>query len=126
MVVFMKKILIVDDFIEYRYEYKAMLEDLYLIEMAEDLDSAKQVIDEAINLAVIDINLDRYDRSNKDGILLASWIRTNFPNIKILLVSALFINESEIEPPFDSFLKKPMIESRLREEVKRLIEKKRE
>ena len=118
----MKKVLIVDDFIEYRYEYKAMLEDLYEVELAGNLEEAKKKLNDSFHLAVIDINLDRFDRSNKDGVLLARWIRENFPTIKILFVSAFF-NENEIEKVYDSFIRKPIIESVLRKEVEKLIGK---
>lgn len=117
----MKNILIVDDFIEYRYEYKAMLEDFYNIELAENIAEAKAKLDNNFHLAVVDINLDRFDRSNKDGILLAHWIRQNFPGLKIILVSAYF-PEKEVEKVYDSFIQKPIIEDAIRKEVKKLIE----
>lgn len=116
----MKNILIIDDFIEYRYEYKAMLEEFYHVELAENVEEAKGKLDDRFHLAVVDINLDRFDRSNKDGILLAHWIRQDFPGVKIILVSAFF-PEKEVEKVYDSFLQKPIIEHVIREEVERLI-----
>jgi CheY-like chemotaxis protein len=116
----MKNILIVDDFIEYRYEYKAMLEEFYQVELAENADEAKTKLDNQFHLALVDINLDRFDRANKDGILLAHWIRENFPGLKIILVSAFF-PEKEVEAVYDSFIQKPIIEHVIREEVKQLI-----
>jgi len=116
----MKNILIVDDFIEYRYEYKAMLEEFYQVEMAENVEEAKTKLDNRFHLALVDINLDRFDRSNKDGILLAHWIRENFPGLKIILVSAFF-PEKEVEAVYDSFIQKPIIEHVIREEVNQLI-----
>jgi len=118
----MKKVLIVDDFIEYRYEYKAMLQDLYEVELAENLEEAKNKLNNSYHIALIDINLDRFDRSNKDGVLLAQWIKEKFPEIKILFVSALF-SEEEVEKVYDSFIQKPIIEDVLRREVSRLIGK---
>ena len=118
----MKRVLIVDDFIEYRYEYKAMLEDLYEVELAENLEEAKNKLNNLYHIVVIDINLDRFDRSNKDGILLAHWIKEKFPEIKILCVSAVF-TEDEVETVYDSFIQKPIIEDALRKEVKKLIGK---
>ncbi|MGD2086617.1 MAG: response regulator [Candidatus Aminicenantes bacterium] len=116
----MKNILIVDDFIEYRYEYKSMLEEFYHVELAENVEEAKTKLDNQFHLALIDINLDRFDRSNKDGILLAHWIKENLPGLKIILVSAFF-PESEVEEVYDSFIQKPIIEHVIREEVKQLI-----
>lgn len=116
----MKNILIVDDFIEYRYEYKAMLEEFYDVALAENLVEAKSKLDNRFHLAVVDINLDRFERSNKDGILLAHWIRENFPGVKIILVSAFF-PEKTVEKVYDSFLQKPIIEDVIRAEVKKLI-----
>jgi CheY-like chemotaxis protein len=116
----MKNILIVDDFIEYRYEYKAMLEEFYHVELAENAEEAKTKVDSQFHLAMVDINLDRFDRSNKDGILLAQWIRENFPGLKIILVSAFF-PEKEAAAVHDSFIQKPIIEHVIREEVRQLI-----
>ncbi len=116
----MKNILIIDDFIEYRYEYKAMLEEFYHVELAENVEEAKTKLDNQFHLALVDINLDRFDRSNKDGILLAYWIRQNFPGVKIILVSAFF-PEKEVDKVYDSFLQKPIIEHVIREKVKQII-----
>lgn len=118
----MKRVLIVDDFIEYRYEYKAMLEDLYEVDLAENLKEAQEKLNNFFHLAVIDVNLDRFDRTNKDGIILARWMREKFPEIKILLVTAFFTKE-EVEKVYDSFIQKPIIEDVLRNEVKNLIGK---
>jgi len=118
----MKKVMIVDDFIEYRYEYRAMLEDLYEVELAENLEEAKEKLNNSYHIAIIDINLDRFDRSNKDGALLVQWIKEKFPGIKILFVSAIFSKE-EVEKVYDSFIQKPIIEDVLREEVEKLIGK---
>lgn len=115
-----KNILIIDDFIEYRYEYKAMLEEFYHVELAENVEEAKTKLDNQFHLALVDINLDRFDLSNKDGILLAHWIRQNFPGVKIILVSAFF-PEKEVEKVYDSFIQKPIIDHVIREEVNRLI-----
>ena len=118
----MKKGLIVDDFVEYRYEYKAMLDDLYNVELAANLEEAKNKLNNSYHIAIIDINLDRFDRANKDGVLLAQWIKEKFPQIKILFVSAIF-GKKEVEKAYDSFIQKPIIEDLLRREVEKLIGK---
>lgn len=114
------KILIVDDFAEYRFEYRAMLEDLYDVYLAGSMNEAKKLINDSFRLAIIDVNLDRFDRNNRDGFLLAEWIKQEFLSIKIICVSA-FNDEKQNGKVYDAFSQKPIIEKSLRQLVVRLL-----
>jgi len=118
----MKKVMIVDDFIEYRYEYKAMLEGEYEVELAGSVEEAISKLNSSYDVAIIDVNLDRFNRDNKDGILLAQWIKNKFPHIRVLFVSAIF-NKKDIEKVYDSFIQKPIIEDVLKKQIKKLIKR---
>lgn len=97
-----------------------MLEDLYEVELAENMEEAKNRINNSFQAVIIDINLDRFNRHNKDGITLALWIKEKYSYIKIILVTAFFESD-EVEKTFDSFIQKPIIEEVLKKEMKKLI-----
>ena len=107
------KILIVDDIAEY-----AMAFEMYLPDDAEPLrassaEEAKALLvgRGAADLAIVDVRLDSSREGDASGMDLLSWMRENYPQMPVIMVSAYQTFEYEIEALERGafrFLKKPL------------------
>ncbi|MBE6372943.1 MAG: response regulator [Lentisphaerae bacterium] len=107
------KILIVDDIAEY-----AMAFEMYLPDDAEPLrassaEEAKTLLAGrgAADLAIVDVRLDSSREGDTSGMELLSWMRKNYPQMPVIMVSAYQTFEYEVEALERGafrFLKKPL------------------
>ena len=107
------KILIVDDIAEY-----AMAFEMYLPDDAEPLrassaEEAKTLLAGrgAADLAIVDVRLDSSREGDTSGMEQLSWMRKNYPQMPVIMVSAYQTFEYEIEALERGafrFLKKPL------------------
>jgi DNA-binding NtrC family response regulator len=105
------KILIVDDVQDYVNSLARALSDDYDIMKAFSLEEAKQKMDASVGLALIDVRLSEEDLSNRDGILLLAWLRENYPEVSVVMISAYRDFDSAVEAlnlGAAYFLKKPI------------------
>jgi len=84
----MMRILIVDDMQEYLSALTRALSSEHEVVTAMSLKEAKEKMDSAIDIALVDIRLSEEDATNRDGILLLGWIKENFPNVPVVMMSA--------------------------------------
>src|SRR3989338_5507113 len=84
----MIKIMIVDDVQEYLAALSRALGGEYEVVKACSLEEAKQKMDNAIKLALVDVRLSEDDMANRDGILFLDWLKENYPNVPVIMMSA--------------------------------------
>jgi len=56
--------------------------------LAQSLESAKKSMDVSVSAALVDIRLDENDLENKDGILLLKWLKQNYHDLPVVMMSA--------------------------------------
>lgn len=82
------RIVVVDDVQDYLNSLVRVLSGEHTVLMASSIEQAQQTIDNTIQLALLDIRLSELDIANRDGILLLSWIKENYPQIPVIMMSA--------------------------------------
>jgi len=119
----MIKILIVDDIPEYVETIKFMLPEEYEKDEAYSIKEAKEKLQKSkYDLAIIDVRLDEKDEENKEGLLLLEWIKENYPETKVIMISAYKEFEFRIESlqkGANFFLEKPIDPEILMEAINR-------
>jgi len=83
-----RKVLIVDDIQDYLHSLENALKSDFDCILAQSLESAKKSMDVSVSAALVDIRLDENDLENKDGILLLKWLRQNYPDLPVVMMSA--------------------------------------
>lgn len=84
----MKKILIVDDIEDYLTSLENALRGDFEVVKARSLAEAKGKMDSSITVALVDIRLKEDDFENRDGLVFLEWVRMNFPNTRVIVMSA--------------------------------------
>jgi len=84
----MLKILIVDDLQEYLNSLSRALSGEYEVVKAPSLEEAKERMDPTVQLALVDVRLSEEDMANRDGILFLAWLKENYPEVKVIMMSA--------------------------------------
>lgn len=120
----MRKILVLDDELDYRNSLARMFRYEYKVVPVECLDQAKKVMDKTISLAIIDIRLSKEDHSNRGGIIFLSWLKNNFPEVPAIIMSA-YRDWDAVTDGINfgaaKFVKKPINTSELKSYVRTLI-----
>jgi len=107
-----RKILIVDDVEEYVTSLENSLKGEYEILKAGDLEGAKKITKkENFDIAIVDIRLSEEEPSNKDGLVFLEWLKMNYPEIRVIIMSAykefdLAVDALNLGAEY--FLKKPI------------------
>lgn len=107
----MKKVLIVDDIEEYLNSLERVLSDEYIVLKAKNLNEAKEKAKQGIDIAIVDIRLSEEDPENKDGLIFLEWIKMNYPDIPVIMMSAYREFDFAVEAlnlGAKYFLKKPI------------------
>lgn len=120
-----KKVLVVDDVDEYLHSVSRALTGDCEVVTAASLAEAKKKMDHTIGLALVDIRLSEEDPANRDGLLLLAWLRENYPDVKVVIMSAYRDFEAAVESlnlGAARYLKKPISLSELTEVVRTLTE----
>jgi len=120
----MKKVLIVDDIEDYLNSLTRVLSDEYTVLKAKSLEEAKEKAKEGIDIAIVDIRLSEEDMENKDGLVFLEWMRMNYPDIPVIMMSAykefdLAVDALNLGAKY--FLKKPISIKELKGTIKTLL-----
>lgn len=84
----MVKLLIVDDVEDYLRSLRNALRGMFEVVTAQSIEEAKEKTDESIALALVDIRLSEEDTSNRDGLIFLEWIKLNFADVPVIIMSA--------------------------------------
>jgi len=120
----MMRILVVDDVQEYLASLARALAGDYEVVKAASLEEAKKKMDQEINLALVDVRLSEEDYTNRDGIQLLSWIKENYPDVPVVMMSAYRDFDSAVDAlnlGASYYLRKPINLRELRELLQSLI-----
>jgi DNA-binding NtrC family response regulator len=114
-------LLIVDDVVEYLASLERSLRSEWAVAGARSLREAQEVLARsAPDVALVDIRLSETDPMNRDGVLVLEEIRTRYPHVPVVMMSAYRDFDAAVESlnlGSAHFLKKP-IDLR---ELKRLL-----
>ena len=105
-------ILIVDDIEEYLDSLANALCDEYDVLKARTLEEAKSLASKhRIDIALVDIRLSEEDMTNRDGLVFLEWMKMNYPEIPVVVMSAyqefdLAVDALNLGAEY--FLKKPI------------------
>ena len=120
----LKKIIVVDDVAEYVDSLARALSLQYEVLKAYSLQEAKKKMDSSIQLALVDVRLSEEDFTNRDGLIFLSWVKENFPDTPVLMMSAYRDFEAAVEAMnlgASYFIKKPINLKELRELIEKYI-----
>jgi DNA-binding NtrC family response regulator len=120
----LKKIIVVDDVAEYVDSLARALSLQYDVVKAYSLQEAKKKMDSSIQLALVDVRLSEEDFTNRDGLIFLSWVKENFPDTPVLMMSAYRDFEAAVEAMnlgASYFIKKPINLKELRELIEKYI-----
>ncbi len=118
------KILILDDIEEYVNSLSRALTGEYEVVKAFSLEEAKKKMDNSIRLALVDIRLSEIDMSNRDGIIFLGWLKENFPDVPVIMMSAYRDFDSAVDAlnlGASHYLKKPINLQELKEIISKYI-----
>lgn len=107
----MIKLLIVDDREDYLRALTGALRTEFDIVTAKSLEEAKEHMDASIEVALVDVRLSEEDEQNRDGVRFLEWVKKNYPNVPVLMMSAYRDFDAAVEAlnlGADYFLKKPI------------------
>jgi len=91
------KVLIVDDIKEYVESLKRALRREFEVEEAFNLKEAKRKMNRNIGIALVDVRLSEDDPANRDGILFLEWIKENYPDVKVIIMSAYRDHDAAVD-----------------------------
>lgn len=120
----LKKILVVDDVTEYVDSLARALSLQYDVVKAYSLEEAKEKAGPDIMLVLVDVRLSEEDFENRDGIKFLAWVKQNFPDIRVLMMSGYKDFEAAVEAVnlgASYFIKKPINLKELRELIEKYI-----
>ncbi|MEO0136370.1 MAG: response regulator [candidate division WOR-3 bacterium] len=107
----MNKILIVDDIEDYLRSLENALKGDFEIIKAMSLTEAKEIMNKEIRVALVDIRLKEDDPQNRDGLVFLEWVKMNYPETKVIIMSAYREFDLAVEAlnlGAEYFLRKPI------------------
>lgn len=110
-------VLIVDDEPNVANAYALGLQDDYDVEIATSGEEAFDVIDEAVDVALLDRRMP-----GMDGDDVLEGIRTDGYSCRVAMITAVDPAFDIVDLPFDAYLTKPVEEAALRTTVEQLLE----
>jgi len=121
----MKTVLLVDDIPEYLDTMEINLpEGCQAVRGMSQDDARGLVAEKAPDAAVVDVRLKEGDAANRDGLELLRWIRANYPETKVIVISAYREFEFEAEAlalGAEYFLRKPIQPEEFRAAVAKVL-----
>lgn len=118
------KILIVDDVEEYVNSLHRVLSGEYEVVKATSLEEARKNMDSTVKLALVDVRLSEEDMTNRDGIIFLGWLKENYPEVPVIMMSAYRDFDSAVDAlnlGASYYLKKPINLRELKEIIKKYI-----
>ncbi|RKZ22122.1 hypothetical protein DRQ18_03180 [bacterium] len=122
----MMKLLILDDEVEYLRSLENALKGKWEVVTAATLEEAKRCAREGIDIALVDIRLSKEDETNRDGLVFLEWMKMNYPDVPVVMMSAYREFDYAVEAlnlGASYFLKKPVNLVELEGVLKTLTEK---
>lgn len=120
----MPKVFILDDKEEYLHSLANALKSEFEVITAKSLEEAKKYFQKDIDVVLVDIRLKENDPANVDGLIFLKWLRENYYNKPIIMMSAYKDFDIAIEALNSGatyFLKKPIKLSELKEILNRFV-----
>lgn len=121
----MNKILIVDDIEDYLRSLENALKGDFEIIKAMSLTEAKEIMNKEIRVALVDIRLKEDDPQNRDGLVFLEWVKMNYPETKVIIMSAYREFDLAVEAlnlGAEYFLRKPINLVELKGTIKTVLE----
>ncbi|MEO0129639.1 MAG: response regulator [candidate division WOR-3 bacterium] len=121
----MNKILIVDDIEDYLRSLENALKGDFEIIKAMSLSEAKERMNKEIKVALVDIRLKEDDPQNRDGLVFLEWVKMNYPETKVIIMSAYREFDLAVEAlnlGAEYFLRKPINLVELKGTIKTVLE----
>lgn len=84
----MKKLLIIDDEQDYLNSLAVSLRKKFDVVLATNYTTALQELSKGVNIALIDIRLEKNNPNNIDGLKILEWIKMNKPEISAFIMSS--------------------------------------
>jgi len=84
----MKRLLIIDDEVDYLNSLAVALKKKFDVALANNYSSALEELKKDVDIALIDIRLDKNDDKNIDGLKILEWIKMNKPEVSPFVMSA--------------------------------------
>jgi len=120
----MIKALIVDDIQEDVDMMGLMLPEGIEYESARSYDEAINILKQKhFDLAIVDVRLNEEDETNKDGMRLLEYVKENYKDLRVVMVSAYKGFEFKMEAldkGAECFLEKPLNPELYREKIERI------
>jgi two-component system nitrogen regulation response regulator GlnG len=120
----MTRVLVVDDVQEYLSSLSRALAGEYDVVTAASLEEAQERMDDTIKLALVDVRLSEEDMANRDGIIFLGWLRENYPEVPVVMMSAYRDFDSAVDSlnlGASRYLKKPINLRELKDLISSLI-----
>jgi len=121
----MKTVLLVDDIPEYLDTLELNLPDNCSATCALSSEDARNSLNASQpDLAVLDVRLNEAESDNREGLELLKWVKTNYPAVPVIMISAYREFEFEAESlalGAEYFLRKPVQPNQFRECVEKVL-----
>ncbi len=107
----MIRLLIVDDREDYLRALSSALRTEFDLVTAKSLKEAIERMDASIEIALVDVRLSEEDEQNRDGVHFLEWVKKNYPDVPVVMMSAYRDFDAAVEAlnlGADHFLKKPI------------------
>lgn len=112
------KILILDDLREYVESLSRVLQLDHEVVSAQTLEEAKELMEPGVDAAIVDVRLSEEDPTDRGGLLFLGWMRENYPDVPVIMMSAYRDFDSAVDAlnlGAKHFIKKPIVLRELRE-----------
>lgn len=120
------KILILDDIKDYVDSLSRALSGEYEVIKAFSLNEAKEKMNENIKLVLADVRLSEDDLSNREGLIFLGWVKENYPDIPVIMMSAYRDFDSVVDAlnlGASYYLKKPINLKEMKDAIAKYIKK---
>ena len=84
----MQTVLIVDDVEDYLRSLANALSGDFIVKAASSLAVAKTAMGDDVDVALVDVRLSDVDETNRDGLVLLEWLRAEYPEAPVIVMSA--------------------------------------
>lgn len=108
-------VLVVEDDTDLRSMYRSWLSDDYTVEVAGDVNEARETFHDGVDIALLDRNLP-----GGDGSMLAGEFRSRNADCRLMVLTAVEPELAALELDVDAYLVKPVRRAQLLDAVRAL------
>jgi DNA-binding NtrC family response regulator len=115
---------VLDDQVRYSRSLQRAIGQGFEVIATESLSDAKEKMSNSVGLVLSDVRLDEADPSDRQGLDFIKWVRSAFPAIPIIAMSALDdsrLDQDAVAAGATKFLPKPITVSTLRTTLSELL-----